>query len=389
MSLYSPTYAIPWLFLAAVLFLIFLKERHDLRGTSQRLACLVLILFFGLRGHLNTDFIGYYPFYNNLPDIAHLTSEDITTEVGFVIYSSIIKTVFPNYYVWVFINTLIDFIVICWCFRRYSFSVALSLLLFLAFLGIAIETNLYRNIKGLECFLLSLPYLQKRRLVPYLLINLLGCMFHISSLVYLLFYFFAMARIPPVVVWTGLIASNLIFFLHINLMGEFSDILSFADRIYNGGFEAKADAWSANPISGSPHVFSIGWFEKTGFFIFLFSNYRRLTTQKQINIIFLNAFFLFYILYLTLSPASSEIANRLSTLFVFSYWIILPNVFEIIHIRNNRRIFLVGLLLLCSLEIYKETHIVAMKYENILLNGSTTDYEEKRTISIKTVEYLR
>lgn len=394
MPIYSSIYAFPWLFLLIILIFFYFNEKRVFHifpiKQSQILSCVVLILFFGFRGHLNTDFISYYPFYQKLPTITNLSTTDSSFEFGFVIYSSIIKTIFPNYFIYVFINTLIDFIILFKVFRRYSSSIILSFILFITFSGISFETNLYRNIKGLECFLLSLPYLQKKQFFPYLIINLLGCTFHLSSICYILFYLFFLINLPHFLIWSGLIVSNIIFFLHINLSENVNVILAYFDLFFphENSFEEKAILWQTIDGYGEAYGFSIGWFERSFFYIFLLSNYKKLISMNHINKTLLNSYFYYYILFMMLSPLSSAIMERLSLLFAFSYWIIIPNALaEIIKNKNNQRIFIVGLLLLCSMKIYQSTHRLDMKYDNILLNGMTDDYERKKYLSQKVLDH--
>lgn len=149
----------------------------------------ILLWFIGLRGHMYSDFIVYYPLFEELPAISDLEVGDYLMEPGFIIYSSLIKTIFPNYFIWIFINTSIDLLVFYHVFKRYTEFRILPLIFFIAYMGLSIEFNLYRNVKALDLFLLSIPYLQQRRIVPYMFLNLLGATFHVSSLIYIPMYF--------------------------------------------------------------------------------------------------------------------------------------------------------------------------------------------------------
>ena len=168
--------------------------------------------------------INYYIFFENLPNLFNLTPSSFTDwyfEPGFTLYSSLVKTIIPNYFGWVFINTLIDLCVFNYVFKRYTDSSILPLLFFLAFNGLYIEFNLYRNIKAIDLFLLSLPYLEKKKPIPYMLLNICGMTFHMSSAVYLPLYFIINREIPKIVRWGGVIFANIVFLCQISIISDF------------------------------------------------------------------------------------------------------------------------------------------------------------------------
>ena len=207
--------AIPYLIVATILLLLYLCERQRIKLLSPPsagwIAFVVMLLFVGLRGHLYSDFINYYPFYNALPDIGHLnigTFKRYLFEPGFIVYSSLIKSIGVDYFGWVAISTLIDLAVYRCIFRRYTDSVILPFLFFMAYNGLTIEFNLYRNAKAMDLFLLSLPHLEKRRIGRYMILNLLGTTFHLSSVVYLPLYFLLNRRLGKVIRWGGIVFAN-------------------------------------------------------------------------------------------------------------------------------------------------------------------------------------
>lgn len=187
---------IPYLILVIILFCLYTLEKNPIyEGLKKRiiiLAYFILLIFIGLRGHIMSDFITYYPFYENLPNIVNIEKFDFTKypfEPGFVMYSSLVKTLFDNYFIWIFVNTLIDSLVFAYVFRRYCKSMILPLIFFVVFNGIIFEFNLYRNVKAIDCFLLSIQYVLNKKLYKYICLNLIGFLFHTSALIYLPLYF--------------------------------------------------------------------------------------------------------------------------------------------------------------------------------------------------------
>ncbi len=52
------------------------------------------------------------------------------------------------------------------------------------------EIELLRNVKCVMIFLLALPYAEKRKIVPYILLMLLAYSFHRSAILFAPLYFF-------------------------------------------------------------------------------------------------------------------------------------------------------------------------------------------------------
>lgn len=107
------TNSYPYIIVSCILAFLYLGESGKIKDLSPRssinIALFLTLCFIGLRGFVLTDYINYYPFYVNLPKLDKINSVDLMRfEPGFVIYSSLIKTIGFNYFGWVFINSLID-----------------------------------------------------------------------------------------------------------------------------------------------------------------------------------------------------------------------------------------------------------------------------------------
>ena len=376
--------SIPYLIVAIILIFLYLCECKKIRcGISKKgaqgISFLVLLIFMGCRGHIYSDFISYYPFYNTLPDILHITKYTFIEnlfEPGYIIYSSILKTIFPDYFVWVFISTLIDLLVFNYIFKRYSSSRILSFIFFLAFNGLLIEFNLYRNIKAIDLFLLSLPYLEKRKMVPYMLLNTLGITFHSSSIVYIPLYFILNKEIPKIIKWGGIVVANVIFLFKISIISDFVNSLSIFQTM---SFMDKLTGHVEN--SEAAQTISFGYIERT-FSILVFTLlYNKLVLQRRSNIIFYNCFWLYYISFLIFYEVQ-VLVERIPTLFMFSYWILYPNVINL-RFKIRQIVYLVSIFFV-FVKIYVANIGLSAKYENILWN--TDNYEIRKQIQLEVFE---
>ena len=151
---YSYIYSVPYLVYFFFLLLTMLKEFVYLnkRQEKKKLDLLVLgslIVFFGLRGFVYTDWTLYYQFFLKLPILAdwdYWTLDGIVFdcgyEKGFILYSILIKSLFSNYFIWVFIGSLLDLIVIHKIITKNTNYYILAVIMFILFGGLTIELSL-------------------------------------------------------------------------------------------------------------------------------------------------------------------------------------------------------------------------------------------------------
>ena len=124
---YSYIYTLPYIIILLILYYLYRREQNHKRFAKQG------AFFIGLRGFVASDYASYYPFFEELPTLSKLEFNSLYSEgfeFGFIFYSSIIKTIYPDFFFWVFINTLVDLSVFYWLFQRFSFSVVLSFIIF-------------------------------------------------------------------------------------------------------------------------------------------------------------------------------------------------------------------------------------------------------------------
>ncbi len=372
----SNIYFIPYILLVTALAFLYLCEIRKIKNITTKgavwSAYILTWIFIGLRGHILTDFVVYYQYYHEYPDLFHLSSSDLLNlfEPGYNIFTSFTKIFISNYFAWIAFNTLIDLIIIYWFFNKYCKSVILPLIFFIIFNGLLLEFNLYRNIKGIECFLLSLSFLQKRKFIPYLCLNLLGTSFHSSSILYIPLYFFIYKRIPWMVIWAGVIISNAVFIFNIKIISSIIENISLFS-ILNG-----SDKISAYVEPGINFKFSIGFFERTFSFVLFTYLYSKLVILKKSNIIFYNSFWLYYCSFLLLYE-TSVLVDRIPTLFTYSYWVLYSYAFIVRDKSAKITRILIEILVIAKVMASYTTEVG--KYENILFIND--NYEERAKIA--------
>jgi hypothetical protein len=349
--------------------ILFFKRNENVNNSKSNtqidvITILLLLIFIGLRGHIYSDWMSYYPRFESLPT---LWSGDILKailigdmEPGFLLYAIIIKSFFPNYFIWVFINTVIDLWVLQWIFKKYTNYYVLAFIVFFAMNGLMIEFNLYRNAKAIMLFLISVEYLRNRKFVPYLILNLIGACFHYSAFIFIPLYFFIHLKVPRLLVWAIFIVSNLIFLLQIKWIGLFlGDLVS----IINISMIAEKTAIYSD--SASEFVFSLGYFERVFSFLFFAFFYNKIINENPVNIIFFNLFLL-YFLFIFCFYEISVFSERFSFLFCISYWILYPNVYTAIIQKRTKYIFLGVFFLFLLFKTAAANKNILARYDNVL-----------------------
>jgi hypothetical protein len=373
MEIISYKYAIPYFIFVAYLLVLMCWEfvkinRQQSTKDIRWLTIIGFLFFFGLRGFVGTDWANYYPFFEGAED-----GSFSTWEPGFIFYTFLIKSICANYFFWIFISSLIDVILLHVIFKRYSKYYVLAFILFLAFNGFIMEINLMRNIKSILLFLLSIKYLKQRRILPYILLNSLGILFHMSSIIYLPLYFILQREIPKIFLWIIFFVGVIIFLLQIEYI---KPLLMFFARLIGGGLPDKVDAYFGYELYNQYKAFSLGFFERLLSFFLIVGFRPKLIKQDSSNNIFINIFILFFICCFYIAEAN-EVMTRLSTLFICSYWILYPAILNTIKNKLNKQLFLLILIVFVLLRTsFYNTFL--FKYDNILFG--IQKYEQRKEL---------
>jgi hypothetical protein len=219
-------------------------------------------------------------------------------------------------------------------------------------------------------FLISIKYIKEKKILLYMAINLFGSLFHIVALFYLPFYFLVNIRFPKLIMFCFFIVGNIIFLFSINWIKE---ILMFIARLYDSRLTMLIEKYT---LRATERGISIGYLERTFTFFLILFFYDKLIKKSSTNNIFVNCY-LFYMFFYLCGAEMDIIVTRGGFLFLCSYWILYPQIYEILS-KKNKYIFLGLLLLYGILRICTDSTSPVQKYENILFDHST--YYERESI---------
>lgn len=354
--------SIPYVLFFIYLILLFVKERNSFIEKKdtwgiQILVALSVFLFIGFRGLIYTDWVNYYTAYQNFPSLENFNFDRIDDgwEVGFIIYSVLLKTLGFDYWGWVIISTFIDIVILHYFFKsRFLGHYTLAFLAFYIYSGLSIEVNLMRNAKAIMLFLISISFLERRKLLPYILFNALGFLFHYSALLYLPLFFFLNKKVSKRIFCLIFIIGNIIYLCDVHFLS--SCLLYISDLL--GGRSLQLIFYMDSGERG----ITIGYIERFFFFFLIYYFYTKLQKggfQVCINLYILYVIFCFYF------SEFSVISDRLSLLFIVSYWLLIPIIYSFFSIKT-KRIFLSLLFVYGILKIGMANLSIVCKYDNLL-----------------------
>lgn len=376
----SILYCFPYIFIFIIITIFSVplsKKRNSNAGIInfwQYYAIIfILMIFIGLRGFIYTDWKTYYPYYNSLPSLFDGKNALVYTitkgkysvyEKGWLLFSIIIKTFTSNYFIFQNLQFCIDLFILLYFFKTYiPNNILLGIVFFYVFngvIGLGIEINFLRNAKALMLFLISIQYLQKKRIILYFLLNMFGIFFHTSSVLYLPLYFILNKRFSKRTYLYIFVIGNFIYLLQIRWV---SVILLSISKYLGSNIEYILYRYITSSKWSVSYGISIGYLERFFTFIFVLFFSNRLY-KKQYNIIFVNCLYLYIFSYLFLSEMRI-LTDRMPLLFAFGYWIIYPQIYSFLQ-KEKKIIFLFILMFYSILKIMSGHSTILNMYDNAL-----------------------
>lgn len=390
MAFYNSFYSIPYLVVFSLLFIMSIKvlPADNIKTISSintviiYAICLLMIIFIGFRGFIYTDWHAYYRVFDQTPTFFSSEEEidlfyrnNAEWNKGYLVYSILCKTIFRTYTLFQAFSFIIDFIILNSVFSRYFKNPQMKVMAFAFFfifggvLGFGIEINLMRNAKAIMLFLISLKYLEEKRFLPFLLLNILGFYFHSISIILIFTYFFLRKRIPKYCLIVIFFFGNVVYLLHIEWL---KNLLLLLNQTIKTPLYTMIDVYLRSKKYGSEWGLSIGFLERTfSFFLVLFME-NKLIEKNKSNIIIINSFYVFIFIYLYCSEMSI-ILNRVGLLFIYGYWILFPQIYELLS-KNYKKFFLIVFFLYGVLKCLTCNNILYY-YENFLVPH--LDYDQR------------
>lgn len=351
----------------------------DVFGKNERkkhmlfvFSIILLIGFLGLREFIGWDWWAYYPSYNNLPN-------GFNYEIGYEIWSNIFYKIGLSYHHFTFINTVADILILAYILKKYSKYPIFSMFLFLAVQGLSFEVDLLRNAKAVLLFIISIQFIKERKLIPFLILNILGMTFHMSSVIYLPMYFILNRNYSRKIILPLIILGNIYYLFDTKL---FTHILEYMSSVLPAAVGGKITSYLS--IIPQNYKLPVGtlYFERLVTFIMVFfflhkeKNHRE--KENPYSLIMENSFYIFYLIFLFTSEFFIA-STRIGILFIYANWFLWGDIIE--NFRDTKikaAVFLIAVLIGGN-RIYNHFDFngnkILYRYENIITDHKS--YEEK------------
>lgn len=351
----------------------------DVFGKNERkkhmlfvFSIILLIGFLGLRGFIGWDWWAYYPSYNNLPN-------GFNYEIGYEIWSNIFYKIGLSYHHFTFINTVADILILAYVLKKYSKYPIFSMFLFLAVQGLSFEVDLLRNAKAVLLFIISIQFIKERKLIPFLILNILGMTFHMSSVIYLPMYFILNRNYSRKIILPLIILGNIYYLFDTKL---FIHILEYMSSVLPVAVGGKITSYLS--IIPQNYKLPIGtlYFERlvTFIMVFFFLHKEKGSREKenQYSLIMENSFYIFYLIFLFTSEFFIA-STRIGILFIYTNWFLWGDIIENLRDTKIKAVVFIIAVLIGGNRIYNHFDFngnkILYRYENIITDHKS--YEEK------------
>jgi hypothetical protein len=393
MVVISLKYCIPYIVFLIPLFLLaavenYYAERERLAGQNYRMIALlsfmIFLFFFGFRGHIGWDWTNYYQSFADLPKLWNLSLKSLAQErfaPGFLIFMSASKSLVNSYSFFLFLSTAIDLILLALFLNKYSDRFALTMIVFLAFMGMFLMVDLIRNSKVILIFLLTIRYIEERKALPFFMINAIGILFHFSAIIFLPLYFFVHRKVSLKLLIIISMAGVAVFLLKFEFI---KPVVKYISGLIGGRLEKATLKYFMDEQYSSLYGLTIGFFERLLTAALVFIYYDELTDSKR-GIIFTNSFVFFFFIFLFFSEMRI-IPIRMGGLFAYSYWYLYPVILGKLKRKGNRQLFVLYIFVYALIKVISISNTILYKYDNILFGAKS--FEERIQVFDKVKDIL-
>ena len=307
-------------------------------------AMFMLFLLSALRsGIYSGDTIRYMRYYDryasySFNQMLELYKEGLTKDPTYHMTAWLFSRVFENSQWWIaFLSAIFCFAVGRLIYKK-SLVPIVSIVMYITLGYFSFSMTGLRQSVGIVIILLSYPFLERRKLIPFVIMILLASLYHTTAIVFLIAYPFATMKFGKYHIIAAIFALAVFYLFRTQLLEALNSLLGEQERFQNY-------------ISGEAHTLTMsGFIIQCFIFAFAMFYYRRMVNKDKNNLVLYNLSFfgLAFQLY------SSFIAEmfRISMYFSIFNIILIANVTDCEGDARSKEItqaILIGVLLLYML----------------------------------------
>ena len=333
------------LFLILFVLAVLNVQMHD-KLSSQLLsgvAAVLLIAIAGLRFETGGDWDDYAQLFANFPSFSRLIGNPSElllqpVEEGFVLLCAAIKAVGGTVQHLFFVVAFINITLITCALPKYTNYPAVGLLCYFGLLFFNLEMIYIRQATAVALCFFALQYIERRKILPYLLIILLACTFHRVAVLMIPLYFLLRAKIPTWIYIVVIAAGAILMAVGVPWIKTI--FLTVAGWL-GDNYAEKAEVYTQEAMFATTRNITVGYVLNLAILVVI------LCFKKKIDVlpngtIMLNMFALSLMLYYYCYELI-EVSNRVRLFFFIGIIALLPMVLEVLPLFMER---LIGLLVI-------------------------------------------
>ena len=308
--------------------LAFLHDKLNNKIDKSFVYCFLFFIvfsFMGLRYGVGQDY-----FYTYVPSFQKISiyGYDSNVEYGWNLLNKFCSFIFDDYSFMFIVTAFIFVLFIFLSIKEYCTKIMLPIIIFIIGGYYFYSFNVMRQCITISMFIYSLKFAREKKIIAYMLINLIGASFHKSGYIYLPLYFVLNKNFDNRLY---LILFLLVLFLRFNIVEYISKLL------IGTKYENYLTGYYANTTSDSLTVSQI-------INIFMFALYTFLPRKDKIDkngIIFKNVHFLGVVF--TTFIGIIPLMFRMTTIFYLIQFISVPYFYKH-HVKSKYKIIVLGLI---------------------------------------------
>lgn len=339
-----------------ILLLVGVENSYKNHQDNEKIKAILLnvsicALFFigAFRWKTGNDWYNYEIMFNKLGYINQLYTNtkvyienynDI--ELGYRIFNSLIKSVGLGFQSVLFLSNLFLMYALHRFIRKNSKHYMLSVLIYYSIFFLHFNMSLIRQGFALGFFMIAIDKIYERHFLKFILITIIGSLFHISILVTIPVYFLYNLRIKKTLVTFILFFAYVIRLLSISV-SKF--ILIILPGFIISDLEHYIDTYEA--VS----MLSFGNLERLIMAVIIIFTYEKIVDFNKNSKLSLNMY-LIYLLFNLLLYENIGILTRIRFYFQLQYIILIPILLSLLKVRFNRLIAYVYIISLCIIPLF-------------------------------------
>lgn len=216
------------------------RENEKTRKYIWIIACAAVVLFVGFRSdHTGADTPNYINMFKEIPARSwEAISHSEFRDVGFFYFLKALSTVTKSKLVFLVFTSFLSFIGVFDLVKRNTDKPVLALFFFVTLGNFFFLLTGMRQAIAMSMCMLSVRFIQERKLIPFLILVWLGAQMHRSAYIFIVTYFLATRKVTPVSMITNIIITVIAYFSYEFLLDVANDILNYdydVQELSNGG----------------------------------------------------------------------------------------------------------------------------------------------------------